>query len=73
MNPESSEHSTWIAGSTDDLPADATAVRWADGTVECRFRLLHPSGSLVAIDGDLGTVLTDPTADCTTCSDACAS
>lgn len=73
MNTQPSQHSTWIAGSAVDLPDVATAVRWPDGTVECRFRLLHPAGSLVAIDGELGTVLTDPTAECTTCSDACAS
>lgn len=61
----------WVAGRPADLPEDVTAVQWLDGTVECRFRLLHPSGSLVAADGELGVVLTDPDADCTTCSDAC--
>ncbi len=47
-------------------------VRWPDGTVECRFRLMTPPGSLVAADGDVGVVITGPGVDCTTCSDACA-
>ena len=63
---------TWTAGSNQPIPEDCTGVRWPDGVVECRFRLLHPDGSLVALDGDVGLVLTDRTAECTTCSDACA-
>jgi hypothetical protein len=62
----------WTAGRPAELPTDATAVRWREGTVECRFRLLHPRGSLVADDGDHGVVLTDPAADCTICSDICS-
>lgn len=62
----------WTAGAGETLPAEATAVRWNGGTVECRFRLLHPAGSLVAPDGETGEILTDPRAECTTCSDACA-
>lgn len=61
---------TWTAG--EPVPVDLTGVRWPDGTVECRFRLLHPAGSLVAVDGDTGEVLTNAEAECTTCSDACA-
>lgn len=63
---------TWVAGRDIELPDDATAVRWPDGTVECRFRLEHPAGSLVSDDGTIGEVLTDPAAECTRCSDACA-
>lgn len=64
---------TWSHGAGSDLPDDVTGVRWSDGTVECRFRLLHPAGSLVAADGDIGVVLTTGDVECTTCSDACAS
>lgn len=60
-----------MAGSS-ELPVDLTGVRWPDGTVECRFRLAHPAGSLVAADEEVGVVLTEPDAACTTCSDACA-
>jgi len=60
------------SGSGEPLPDDLTGVRWPDGTIECRFRMAHPSGSLVAADGDLGIVLTEPGAACTVCSDACA-
>ena len=49
-----------------------TGVRWADGTVECRARLLDPGGSLVACAGDVGIVLTGRDVSCDTCSDACA-
>ena len=63
---------TFEAGSTQPLPADLTGVRWPDGTVECRLRLTHPSGSLVAADGEVGIVLTELDATCTGCSDACA-
>ena len=56
----------------DPIPINLTGVRWTDGTVECRFRLLHPAGSLVAADDDLGAVLTDYDVECTACSDACA-
>jgi hypothetical protein len=55
------------------VPAALTAVRWADGTIECRFRIVHPAGSLVADDGDVGTVLTEDGIDCTNCSSACSS
>jgi hypothetical protein len=54
------------------MPVDLTGVQWSDGTVECRFRLSHPAGSLVADDGEVGVVLTEPDAACTVCSDACA-
>ena len=56
----------------DPIPIELTGVRWPDGTVECRFRLLHPAGSLIATDGDVGQVLTDHDVECTACSDACA-
>lgn len=62
---------TWTAGAGQPIPADVTGVRWPDGTIECRFRLLHPAGSLVAADGDIGLVLTNLDAECTACSDAC--
>jgi len=62
-----------MAGADQVIPVDLTGVRWSDGTIECRFRLLNPAGSLVAVDGDLGVVLTSPDAECTTCSNACAS
>lgn len=62
----------FTAGSTQAVPADLTAVRWPDGTVECRFRLTHPAGSLVAADGEVGVILIEPDAACTVCSDACA-
>ncbi len=64
---------TFEAGSNEPIPADLTGVRWPDGTIECRFRLTHATGSLVAADGDIGVVLTEPDAACTLCSDACAS
>ena len=63
---------TWIAGSAEPIPVDLNGVRWPDGSTECRFRLLHPAGSLVAFDGQVGQVLTDPATECTTCSEACA-
>jgi hypothetical protein len=63
---------TWTAGARQSIPLDLTGVRWLDGTVECRLRLLHPAGSVVAVDGDIGLVLTNFDAECTTCSDACA-
>ncbi len=63
---------TFIAASASALPDDLTGVRWADGTVECRFRLAHADGSLVAAAGEVGVILTDPAVSCTTCSDACA-
>jgi hypothetical protein len=55
-----------------DIPDHLTGVRWLDGTVECRFRVLSPSGSLVAGDNDQGEVLTDPSVECDRCSDACS-
>lgn len=64
---------TWTAGCGQPIPPDLAAVRWCDGTVECRFRLLDPVGSLVADDGEVGFVITARDAECTTCSDACAS
>lgn len=72
MSTASPSERTFVAGSSHPLPADLTGVRWPDGTVECRFRLTHPSGSLVATDGDIGIVLTELDAACTVCSDACA-
>ena len=48
-----------------------TGVRWFDGTVECRARLLHPAGSLAARAGDVGEVLTGDDVACDNCSDAC--
>ena len=71
MTSPSSPSGTYVA--SDSIPIELAGVRWSDGTVECRFRLLHPAGSLVAADGDVGQVLTDPDVECTTCSDACAS
>ena len=49
-----------------------TGVRWSDGTVECRARLLHPAGSLVTRPGLVGVVLTGDDVACDHCSDACA-
>jgi hypothetical protein len=72
MTSTSPSQRTWTAGSSHEVPPDLTGVRWSDGTVECRFRLLHPIGSLVAADGEVGLVLTNLEAECTTCSDACA-
>ena len=63
---------TWTAGSTDPIPFELTGIRWPDGSTECRFRLLHLAGSLVATDGEVGQILTDLATECTTCSDACA-
>ena len=63
---------TWTAGSSEPVPVELTGVRWPDGTVECRFRLVHPAGPIAAADGDVGVVLTNSDAECTTCSDACA-
>lgn len=54
------------------IPAELRGVRWSGGVVECRFRLLHPAGSLVADDGQIGEVVSDHDVECTTCSDACA-
>ena len=72
MSAPDAGYRTW-AQAMAELPNDATGVRWADGTVECRFRLLHPAGSLVANEGDIGLLLTDPVVECTRCSDACTS
>ena len=49
-----------------------TGVRWFDGTIECRARLLHLGGSLAACPGDVGAVLTGDGVSCDVCSDACA-
>ena len=62
----------WETGTLEALPESVTGVRWPDGTVECRFRILHPRGSLVAREGDIGLLLTAVELECTTCSDACA-
>lgn len=72
MSTTSPSQRTFEAGSSQPLPADLTGVRWPDGAIECRFRLTHPSGSLVAADGEVGVVLTELDAVCTVCSDACA-
>ena len=72
MSTASPSQRTFEAGSSQSVPADLTAVRWSDGTVECRFRLSHPTGSLVAAEGEVGVILTEPDAACTVCSDACA-
>ncbi len=61
---------SYTAGAS--IPITLTGVRWRDGTVECRYRLLHPAGSLVAVDGEDGLVLTVDDVACTNCSDACA-
>ena len=50
---------TWTAGSGQLVPDDLTGVCWHDGTIECRFLLVHPTGSIVAFDGDVGVVLTN--------------
>ena len=54
-----------------DFDSTLTGVRWFDGTVECRARLLHPAGSLAARAGDVGVVLTGDDVACDNCSDAC--
>jgi hypothetical protein len=54
------------------IPADLTGVQWECGTIECRARLLHPLGTLVAEPGDIGVVLTSPDVECDSCSDACS-
>ena len=61
----------WTAGSGEPIPVELTGIRWPNGSTECRFRLLQTDGSLVASDGEVGEVLTDPTVECTTCSAAC--
>ena len=53
------------------VPDDLTGVRWADGTIECRFRIIHSDGSLVAAPGEMGVVLTDDSVSCDRCSEAC--
>ena len=63
---------TWIAGSPQPIPGKITGIKWPDGSTECRFRLQHTAGSLVAINGEIGQVLTDPASECTTCSGACS-
>ena len=54
------------------IPADLTGVQWECGTIECRARLLHPRGTLVAEPCDIGVVLTSPDVKCDSCSDACS-
>jgi hypothetical protein len=54
-----------------EVPEGLTGVRWPDGTIECRFRVLDPAGSLVADDCDLGEALFGPQVECDRCSDAC--
>lgn len=73
MSTASPSQRTFEAGSSQPLPDDLTGVRWPDGTVECRFRLAHAAGTLVAADGEVGIVLTELDVACTVCSDACAS
>jgi len=72
MSTASPQRRMFTAGGSRSVPVDLTGVRWSDGTVECRFRLSHPAGSLVAADGEVGVILTEPDAACTVCSDACA-
>ncbi|MDO8363986.1 MAG: hypothetical protein Q7V88_13900 [Actinomycetota bacterium] len=72
MSTASPQRRTFTAGGSQSVPVGLTGVRWSDGTVECRFRLSHPAGSLVAADGDVGVILTELDAACTVCSDACA-
>lgn len=72
MSTAAPSHRTFQAGSDRRIPDDLTGVRWLDGTVECRFRLTHPGGSLSAADGEVGVVLVEPNLECSTCSDACA-
>ena len=72
MSTASPHRRTFTAGGSQSVPVDLTGVRWPDGTVECRFRLTHPAGSLVATNGEIGVILTEPGAACTVCSDACA-
>ncbi|MEQ1699507.1 MAG: hypothetical protein ABMA25_05315 [Ilumatobacteraceae bacterium] len=71
MSTASPLHRVFQAGADQPVPADLTGVRWPDGTVECRFRLTHPGGSLSAADGEVGVVLVEPNVECSTCSDAC--
>jgi hypothetical protein len=73
MSAASPSSTTFTAGASQPVPAHLTGVRWPDGTVECRFRVAHPAGSLVAADGEIGVILTETDAACTVCSDACAS
>lgn len=54
-----------------DVPTELTGVRWFDGTVECRARVTHIDGPLAVDDDGVGVVLTDPTASCDRCSEAC--
>ncbi len=72
MSTGSTSRPTFTAGASQFVPAHLTGLQWPDGTVECRFRLTHPAGSLVAANGEVGVILTDPDAACTVCSDACA-
>ena len=62
----------WTLGDA-ALPDEAEGVRWADGTVECRFRLRHPDGSVAAARGDVGVLLLGRPVDCTVCTSACSS
>lgn len=71
MSPDVPPQRLFTAQADQHVPAELTGVRWSDGTVECRFRLTHPVGSLVAHDGDVGVMLTGANVACTTCSDAC--
>lgn len=70
MTSSPSSLTTHIAG--EPISAELLGVRWAKGIFECRFRLLHPTGSLIAEDGGVGQVVADHEVECTTCSDACA-
>lgn len=58
------------------VPIDLTAVRWGDGTVECRANVLAPDYAERMIDvdrppTDRAAVLTDPRASCDRCADKC--
>jgi hypothetical protein len=58
------------------LPVDLTAVRWADGAVECRANIAAPDYAQRRSDAgrmpsDHATVLSDPAISCDQCADKC--